>query len=196
MEEIELIERAKRNDSEAIEKLVQNYSPILNSIVRRYFLVGGDSEDLMQEAMIGFWNAISSYSSSENASFKTFVTLCATRRVQSAIRKDASQKNKALNDAVSVDSKEEDEEQGYDMYFYLPEQRSPEDVLLDKEHVENVKQRIKELLSAYQFEVLELYLQGNSYSEIAHKFGKTNKDIDNALMAIKKLLSNLRNEDL
>lgn len=194
MEEIELIERAKKNDSEAIEKLVQNYSPILNSIVRRYFLVGGDSEDLMQEAMIGFWNAISSYNENESASFKTFVNLCVTRRVQSAIRKDNSQKNKVLNDSLSVDKDEE--ESGYDMYFFLPEQRSPEDVLIDKEHDRNIKQRMKELLSAYQFEVLELYLQGNSYSEIAEKFGKTSKDIDNALMSIKRTLSNLKNEDL
>ena len=188
MEELELIKRAKQNDSYAIEKLSQIYSPIMSSIVRRYFLVGGDSEDLMQEAMIGFWNAINSYDCKESTSFKTFVTLCVTRRVQSAIRKDNSQKNRILNDSLSVDSKDDDDEHGYDMYFYLPEQRSPEDVLLDKEHDKNVKQRMKELLSAYQFEVLELYLQGNSYSEIAQKFGKTNKDIDNALMAIKKIL--------
>lgn len=194
MEEKSLILLAKQNNSEAIETLVQIYSPLMNSIVRRYFLVGGDSEDLMQEAMIGFWNAISSYNENESASFKTFVNLCVTRRVQSAIRKDNSQKNKVLNDSLSVDKDEE--ESGYDMYFFLPEQRSPEDVLIDKEHDRNIKQRMKELLSAYQFEVLELYLQGNSYSEIAEKFGKTSKDIDNALMSIKRTLSNLKNEDL
>ena len=73
MEEKNLILLAKQNNSEAIETLVQIYSPLMNSIVRRYFLVGGDSEDLMQEAMIGFWNAINSYNENESASFKTFV---------------------------------------------------------------------------------------------------------------------------
>ncbi len=195
MEEKVLIEKAKNNDNEAIEKLVQNYSPLISSIVRRYFLVGGDNDDLMQEAMIGFWSAINSYSESESASFKTFVNLCVTRRVQSAIRKDNSQKNKALNDSLSVDG-EDNEDVGYDMYFFLPEQRSPEQMLIDKEHDRNIKQRMKELLSAYQFEVLELYLQGLRYSDIATKFDKTSKDIDNELMKIKKKLSNLKNEDL
>lgn len=194
MEESLLIEKAKKGDGEAVEKLVEIYSPIMTSIVRRYFLVGGDSEDLMQEAMIGFWNAINSYNE-KDSSFKTFVTLCVTRRVQSAIRKDSAQKNRVLNYSLSVDDKEDDEV-GYDMYFYFPKQPSPEEEFLDKEQNKNLKQRMKELLSAYQFEVLELYLQGHSYSEIASRFSKTNKDIDNTLMAIKRILTSLKNEDL
>ncbi len=195
----ELLERAKNNDNSAIEILAQKYNPLISSIVRRYFLIGGDTEDLMQEAMIGFWNAINSYNEKETASFKTFLTLCVTRKLQSAVRSANSQKHKPLNECVSVDKtgSEDEGDEGYDMYFYLlPEQRSPEDVLIEEEQDKNIKTRMKEMLTEFQFKVLQMYLAGHTYLEIADKFNKSKKDIDNTLMTIKKVLSNLKNEDL
>ena len=101
MSEVEMIEKAK-TDVDAMEKLLLQYKPLVNSIARKYFLLNGDMDDLVQEGMIGLYKAISTYSADKNASFKTFASICITRKIQTKIKKENTAKNRAFMQVLEL----------------------------------------------------------------------------------------------
>ena len=144
--------------------------------------------------MIGLYKAIKHFTEGKNASFKTFATTCIKHQLQSAVRVDLSEKNKVLSSALSIagDKKEEDDEDN-DFEILLPSQQpSPYDKVIEKETLDEVKNKILKTLSKLEVEVLGLYLKGYSYSEISSKSGLSKKSIDNALTRIKSKLSFLK----
>lgn len=195
--DLELIEKAKNGNEIAFENLFIKYKPLAIKISRRYFLTGQDNDDLYQEAMIGFFKAYQSYKNN-HSDFKSFVTLCINRQIQSAIKSANRQKNKALNNYVSLNNQggydfgaEEDEDEI--VYFIIPSSdQLPDDKLISKEAVENIKNQIIKLLSKFEKQVLSLYLKGLSYKEMAKRLDKTEKSVENGLTRIKSKLSFLR----
>lgn len=191
-EELELI---KKGDSAAMERLLTYCKPLVNSIARKYFLVGAGSDDIVQEGMIGLYKAISTFDPNETASFKTYATVCIKRQIVSAIRSANNNKNLPLNTYFSINNQgmivvssskdESEEEKGI---YISARSLSPEDSLIGEEAMTEVYNKINSLLSDFEKKVIELYIDGLNYVEIAKRLDKDPKSIDNALGRIKNKL--------
>ena len=186
----------KSGDENALDFLLEKYKSLASKIARSYFLVGAESEDILQEAMLGLYSACRTYTDN-GASFKSFATLCITRAVQSAVKKANRLKNKMLNESLSLsnqgsvllDGKDLDDE---DVSLYVPSNiLDPEDALLAEEQKNEINRIINENLSIKEKKVLVLYLNGLSYAQIAEKIGDTTKSVDNAISRTKKKLEEL-----
>lgn len=196
--DLDLIEKAKKGNEFSLEELFTKYKLMANRIARRYFLAGQDNNDLNQEAMIGLFKAYQSYKSSLNFDFKSFACLCINRQIQSAIKAANRNKNKALNDYISLnnqggfDIKQEDQDDEDALYFIIPSnEQLPDDMLISKEKIESIKKEIINNLSKLEKQVLSLYLKGLTYKQISKKLEKTEKSIENSLTRIKSKLSYL-----
>ncbi len=195
----ELIEKAKNGDELALEDLLTKYKPLAIKLARRYFLAGQDNDDLYQEAMIGLFKAYQGYKKM-NSDFKSFASLCINRQILSAIKTANRQKNKALNNYVSLnnqggyDIKKEDQDDSDDvLYFIIPStEQLPDDKLISKEELETIKKEIINNLSNFEKNVLSLYLKGLSYKQMAVKLNKKEKSIENSLTRIKSKLFYLK----
>lgn len=182
MEEKELLKLAKTNEM-AVEELLKQYKPLVIKIARRYFLVSGDIDDLIQEGMIGLYKAIIAYDDNKDASFLTFATLCVTRQLQSLIRKENAQKNFAFWELFDNDLLEN---------LDIPSNiENPEQRAISNQNLEYINSQIKLLLSNFELEVLQKYLKGYSYTQIANEAGVNKKSVDNALARLRSKLSHL-----
>ena len=188
---------AQQGDENALNNLLTKYKPLASKLARSYFLTGGDIEDLVQEGMIGLYKAIKHFTGDKNASFRTFATTCIKHQLQSAVRVDLSEKNKILSTALSIaGDKKEDDEDDEDFEILIPStQPSPYDKIIEKESLDEMKEKIIKTLSKLEINVLALYLKGYSYNEISLKSGLSKKSIDNALSRIKNKLSFLKDEN-
>ena len=194
-----LIMRARADEEDCLNELINRYKPLVSSIARAYFLVGGDTDDLIQEGMIGLYSALLQYDAGEQASFKTFATLCIRRRVQSAIKGALRLKNQPLNNSLALNNQgmlvvskpaEEDGEDEEGIYV-VSNDLTPEEELLNKEQFESTAAEIKSVLSEAEYKVLVYYIKGMSYAGIAERTGFSLKAIDNALSRIKGKLAHL-----
>lgn len=191
-EEISL--KAQQGDDSAVNELLSKYKSLVNKIARSYFLTGGDMEDIVQEGMIGLYKAVKHFNTLKNASFKTYASTCIKHQIQTAIRNASSEKNKILSTALPIFDQtvnEDDEEIEVLFPSSIP---SPDDKLIAKEHIEEIKEKIYKTLSPLEIKVLSLYLKGYSYNEIAEMGNISKKSIDNALSRIKNKLSFLKDE--
>lgn len=193
-----LIDEAKNGDEFAIEKLLVEHKQLVNSVVRKYFLIGGDVDDLVQEGMIALYNAILTYDKSKNSSFDAYAYMLIERNIISLIKKANSKKYSPLNDAFKVNNQgtisfdEENEDVGYMISSNEP---NPENELLDNDSYNELLGKIKSTLSDYENEVLNYYLQGYNYNDIAQKLDVSPKSIDNALNRIKNKLNFLKSKE-
>ncbi len=188
----ELVLDAQNGSEDALETLMKRYKGLVNKISRCYFLVGGDIEDIIQEGTIGLYKAIKHFSQQKNASFKTFAATCIKHQIQSAVKIASNEKNKVLSTAISIAEQvhEDDEE---DNEIVLPSEiPSPDDMLLEREGMEELKQVIIDTLSPLEYKILTLYLKGYKYNEIAEMAKISKKSIDNGLTRIKNKLSFLK----
>ena len=155
------------------------------------YLIGGETEDLIQEGMIGLFKAVRDYDTQKNASFFSFADLCITRQLYSALEASNRKKHSPLNNYVSFSQQGETE--GIKLEEMLSSQsNSPEQMMIEKEGKQEFFARLEENLSTMEKKVLYLYLEGSSYTQIAEKLRKTPKSIDNTLQRIRgkvKLLS-------
>ena len=192
----ELIDLAKNGDEMALDFLLDRYKVLASKIARSYFLVGAEYEDLLQEAMIGLYKAYISYDKKSKASFSTFARTCITRNVQTAVKTANRKKNQILNSSISLTNqgglqKQGDEDE--DITLIIPSNSlTPDEKLIESETLQSIKEKIKQCLSKFELDVLVLYLQGYSYTQIAQKLNLTNKSIDNALSRIRHKLSFLK----
>ena len=169
----ELIERLRKGCLEVQEYLLEKYKPFVKSKSRVLFLVGGDKEDLIQEGMIGLFKAIRDFNPENGAPFAAFAKLCVERQLYTAIESAGRLKNAPLNAYISLSEESENLMDG-----------GIEDVVIEKASYQQMYENMQEYLSAMEKEVLELYLEGKDYTEIAKLLGKTDKSIDNALQRI------------
>ncbi len=170
----------------AEEALVQRYVRLVRVCSRPYFLIGGDSEDLIQEGMIGLLSAIREYDPQKGASFKTFANICIHNRIQSAVRSASQKKHKPLNDCIPFDDVLSDESKSLGTRFSHP---SPEEQVLARETQQEFS-TYPRYLSKFENTIADRYLQGLSYQEIAEALGCNIKSVDNAIQRIRRKLAN------
>jgi RNA polymerase sporulation-specific sigma factor len=181
-----LVEKAQKGDSAAIEQILSAYKNRIKRLARAYFLVGGDTDDLIQEGMIGLYKAVRDYDSNKG-SFGAFADLCITRNMQTAVKKSQRLKHRALNESLSLNNGAGENEEFID-YITDYSAQNPLDILLKDEQTQNLKSLIETKLSDLEKRVLDLYLEGLSYNEIAGKINKSPKAVDNTLQRIKNKL--------
>lgn len=187
-DEIEIINLAKLGDSQAIECIIDRYSVLVKAKAKTYFLVGADKEDIIQEGLIGLYKAIRDYDQSHTCSFKHFADICITRQIITAIKTATRQKHIPLNSYISLNKpvfEDESERSLFDMITSNFDS-DPEKMTILKEEYEYIEQKMAEVLSPFEEQVLAQYLAGKSYKEISVDLNKGAKSIDNAIQRIKK----------
>lgn len=184
MEEINLIKRAQNGDRDAMSEIFKMYESTISYNTRKYFLIGADREDIIQEGMIGLLKAIRAYDDTKEASFKTFATLCIKRQVITAIKNSNSNKNKAFNEAAGNHFEMREGAIAQDrrsIKFH-----SPEEIILCKEKIGALREYLDASLSKMEREVFEYMAKGYTYIEISEKTGRKVKIIDNTMQRVKK----------
>ena len=194
----ELVLMAQNGDDAAQDYLLDKYKSLVRAKSRAYFLIGADSEDIIQEGMIGLYKAVRDYNEEKNTSFRSFAELCVNRQMITAIKAATRQKHQPLNSYVSLNKPvyEEESEQTY-MDFLQSSSGSllnPEALLIGQENKSFLEDQMVKNLSSFETRVLVLYLQGRSYFEIANVLDKPEKSIDNALQRVKKKLEKFLEE--
>lgn len=176
----ELCEKAKGGDGEAENYLLNKYKNLVRAKAKTLYLLGGDREDLIQEGMIGLFMAVRDFDKSKNASFSTFANLVCERRMYNAIKAGQAGKNLPLNTYISLY-----EGQDFINNLRANSHLEPEGFVIDKENTVFLLEKLSEVLSKLEEEVLDLYLSGKDYKEIAEMLERSPKSIDNALGRIK-----------
>ena len=187
LEDDELVLLA-REDDDALTYLMLKYKNLVRAKARSYFLMGADSEDILQEGMMGLYKAIRDYKP-EMSSFRGFAELCVTRQIISAVKTATRQKHMPLNSYVSLNKPVYDADDRT-LLDVMPGQSAldPEEIILGEENRSAMEAHIKKELSEMERSVLELYLTGMCYGEIAERLDRPLKSIDNALQRIKRKL--------
>ena len=176
-----LCDRAAQGDPAAEEERAGRYARLVRACARPLFLAGGDSEDLIQEGMVGLLTAIRTFSRKRDTAFRTYAEICIRSRLHSAIRAAQRDKHSPLNHSVSLPPLF-DESNAH----LFPREKSPEDVVIGREEFEEKLDALKGQLSGFESEILQLYLDGFSCREIAVRVGRSPKSVDNAVQRIRK----------
>lgn len=189
MTDEKLIELSRDGKDEVIDYLLDKYKGLVRRKARTMFLVGGDTDDLIQEGMIGLYKAVRDYDVRKEASFLTFANLCIDRQIYSAINASNRKKHSPLNSYISFPLLNFLNDNVMNE-LYMDKQnvnhRNPEDLYIDRENVLHIEHMLEKELSAFEYEVLKMYIDGADYIEIAERMDKKPKSIDNAIQRIKK----------
>ncbi len=190
LEDDQLVEMAKTGDVAALEYLINKYKNFVRAKARTYFLVGADKEDIIQEGMIGLYKAIRDYKSDRLASFHAFAEICITRQIITAIKTATRQKHIPLNSYISLNKPVFDEESDRTLMDVMITAKisDPEELIISQEEIADIEDKMGEMLSSLEKEVVTLYLDGKSYVEIAECLGRHVKSVDNALQRVKRKL--------
>ncbi|MFQ3546407.1 RNA polymerase sporulation sigma factor SigH [Halobacillus rhizosphaerae] len=185
-----IIERINDGQVQALDYLINKYKNFVRAKARTYFLIGADREDIVQEGMIGLYKAIRDYQEDKLSSFKAFAELCVTRQIITAIKTATRQKHIPLNSYVSLDKPIYDEESDRTLLDVIAGSKAidPQELIVNKEKFGDMEEKISELLSDLEKQVLTLYLDGQSYQEISVELKRHVKSIDNALQRVKRKL--------
>ena len=186
----EIVMEAKAENNMAQEYLISKYENFVKAKAKSYFLIGADKEDIYQEGMIGLYKAIRDYKPERSTSFKAFAEICITRQIITAIKTATRQKHIPLNTYVSLNKpiyEEESEKTLRDVLTGL-KVSDPEELIISKEQMKYIEDKISKVLSGLELEVLNSYLDGKSYQEIACDLERHSKSIDNALQRVKRKL--------
>ncbi len=177
----ELVALSQNGDKQATEELLLRHAGLVRGCARGFFLIGGETEDLIQEGMIGLYNAIGEYRQCEGgSSFKNFAHLCVSRRIIDAVKASARKKNSPLNNATSIGVLGASEE--------LSDGLNPEDALILRDDRREFRQKMSGVLSDFEVKVTTMYMDGMSCGEICQATGKSAKSVDNALQRSKRKL--------
>ena len=188
----ELIDRLREGHEDIRDYLMEKHKNLVRKKARAMYLMGGDSDDLIQEGMIGLYKAIRDYDGSRGASFHTFAELCISRQLYSAVEASRRQKHQPLNFYVSIYDKENEDSANNRLAMggLSDWTRNPEELMIDQENLTSMEEEISRKLSRFEKDVLNLYLSGMNYSQIAETLGKGSKTTDNALQRIRKKIKN------
>src|SRR5437868_1498948 len=187
----DLAVKAQGGDRSAQQVLIERYRRFARAKGRGYFLVGGDSDDIEQEALIGLYKAIRDYQVERQASFRAFAELCITRQIITAIKTATRQKHQPLNQYVSISGVrggDEPGERSVEDLLHAHHGSDPADDVVSGERMSSMRASMADMLSGLEVDVLRLYVEGKSYQEIGEQLGRHVKSIDNALQRIKRKL--------
>ena len=179
LSDAELLALVSAGNADAEEALAERYSRLVRICARPLFLIGGDSEDLMQEGMFGLIKAMREFDPQRSPLFRPFAGLCIHQQVCSALRRDASQKNAPLNQSVPLNPSLLNANSVF-------AQVDPERLLIDREKAASLLENTRKQLSAFEEKILGLFLDGLAYGEIAETVGKPIKSVDNAVQRIRR----------
>ena len=183
---------AQMGDKKAMDILLNKYKMFVNNRVKKFFLAGATHDDVLQEGMIGLFGAIMSYRPEKNDSFPAFASMCIRRRMVNVFENAKRQKNLPLNTYVSLNKPVNDDDEGRTLGDILEVKGpNPEEIFLIKEKDRNTKKRLKGILSQLEFTVLNEFLSGKNYDEIAEILGADKKSVDNALQRIRRKISRM-----
>lgn len=189
-EELVLLSVKGNNDAE--EVIFHRYKNYVKSKARTYYLIGADNDDVVQEGMIGLYKAVRDYRDDRQASFRAFAELCVTRQIITAIKTATRQKHIPLNSYVSLNKPvfDEDSERTLEDMVTVGKAANPEELMINQEGVTDIEEAMTHLLSKLEQQVVALYLEGRSYTEIADILDRQVKSVDNALQRVKRKLEN------
>jgi len=183
----ELILRLREGEAPITDFIMNKYKNLVRSKAKSMFILGADNDDLIQEGMIGLFKAIRDYDNGRDASFYTFADLCISRQIYKAVQAAGRQKHTPLNTYISLygNRAEDDEEPELMDVLIASVGKSPEELFFDKENVNVLEEKIDHALSSFEKQVLDLYITGMGYIQIAKVLGKDEKATDNALQRIR-----------
>lgn len=190
----ELIVRLRDGEKEITDFIMDKYKNLVKSKARSMYILGADGDDLIQEGMIGLFKAVRDYDSGRDASFFTFADLCISRQIYTAVQASRRQKHIPLNTYISLYSSAAENDTANDDDMELVNAiisqavKTPEEVLIDRENAEGLEKIIDKELSSFEKQVLDLFLTGMKYTQIAKVLGRDEKSTDNALQRIKMKL--------
>ena len=193
----ELIDRLRDGDAHITDYIMNKYKNLVRKKAKSMYILGADNDDLIQEGMIGLFKAVRDYDAGRDASFYTFADLCISRQMYNAVQASRREKHAPLNTYISLyaDMTETEGEQngngsGMKLLNTLASavETNPEQLMIDRENVADIEAMIEKELSSFEKQVLDLYLTGMSYSQIARVLSRDEKSTDNALQRLKSKL--------
>jgi RNA polymerase sporulation-specific sigma factor len=197
LDDNEVITKIKQGDKKALNYLLDKYTDVVSMKAGKYFIVGAEKEDIIQEGLIGLFKAIKSFNPEKQSSFKTFANLCIERQLQTAIKSSMRQKHMPLNSYLSLNISAYDESEDTSLLEVFETENAAEDpldIVTKKEYYNFVEDRIEETLSDFEKQVLHRYTNGESYTQIAERLNAPVKSVDNAIQRIrKKTVKNILN---
>ena len=193
----DVIKLIKQGDNQALSYLLERYKELVNIKVGKYYIVGAEREDTVQEGMIGLFKAIKCFDAQKQNSFKTFANICIERQLITAIKTSNRQKHMPLNSYLSLNNSAYDNEDNDEELINTFDSKTiedPLDTLMKKEYYEQIESTLDKTLSGFEKQVLNRYIKGESYVDIAAKLDAPVKSVDNAIQRIrKKAIKNLFN---
>ncbi|PKM53425.1 MAG: RNA polymerase sporulation sigma factor SigH [Firmicutes bacterium HGW-Firmicutes-3] len=193
----EIVVLIREGHDYALDFLMNKYKKLVEKKSKSYFLMGAGRDDLIQEGMIGLFKAIRDYRNDTASSFFSFADLCITRQIITAVKAATRQKHMPLNSYISLNKPvfEEDNDKIVLMDLMPSKQIvDPEELIIDKENMHIIEDELADKLSDFEKDVLEYYVEGIGYVEVAEILEKPVKSIDNALQRIKKKLEIIMKE--
>ena len=191
----QIISQIKEGDEQALSFLLDKYKDLVNSKVGKYFIIGAEREDIIQEGMIGLYKAIRGFDHCKQNTFKTFANLCIERQLITAIKSSNRQKHMPLNSYLSLNTSAYDnDEDGTELIetFEVDTIEDPLETIMKKESFDEIQKTMHKSLSKFEEQVLDRYIQGDSYEIIAKRLDTPVKSVDNAIQRIrKKAIKNL-----
>ena len=189
----DLIDIIKSGNKYALEHLINRYKSLVNMKVSKYYIIGAEREDIVQEGLIGLFKAIKNYQTNKQSSFKNFANMCIERQLITAIKSSNRQKHMPLNSYLSLnmnayDNNDINDKNEADLIEILNTNliEDPLDTITQKEYYKIIENAIDKSLSSFEKQVLNFYVQGQSYGQIAEKLNTPVKSVDNAIQRIRK----------
>ena len=194
MTDEKLIENIKHEDQKALDCLIERYNELVSMKANRFFMVGAEKEDMIQEGMIGLYKAVKSFNTEKQNSFKTFANMCIERQLITAVKNSNRQKHIPLNSSISLNAAAYDDNEDMDKMDVLDVKtlNDPSDIIADREYFESMENKIKENLSDFELQVLHEYEKGKTYAAIAEKLNTKTKSVDTAIQRIRKKANKIK----
>lgn len=197
----ELIDRIRQGESQITDYIMEKYKNLVRKKAKSMYILGADNDDLIQEGMIGLFKAVRDYDVGRDASFYTFADLCVSRQMYNAVQASRREKHAPLNSYISLyeDMAETEEDGAMELVNVIASniETNPEQIFIDKENVAQIEAIIEKELSSFEKQVLDLYITGMAYSQIAKVLGRDEKSTDNALQRLKtKLRRAVNNQNI
>lgn len=195
----QIVVEVQKGDKHALSYLMNKYKELVNIKVSKYFMVGAERDDIVQEGLIGLFKAIKMFKKDKNNSFKSFANMCIERQLITAIKSSTRQKHMPLNSYLSLNASayDNEEENGMELINTLDNKmvEDPLETVMKKEYYKQIESSIEKSLSTFEKQVLDGYVKGYSYITIAKQLDSPVKSVDNAIQRIrKKAIKNMLNE--
>lgn len=193
----EIISQIREGNEQALTYLLNKYKPLVSNKIGKYFIIGAEKEDIMQEGMIGLYKAIRNFDKDKQNTFKTFANICIERQLITAIKTSTRQKHMPLNTCISLNmaayANEDDSIELMETYDSKT-MEDPLETMMKKEYFSEIQASINNSLSKFEKQVLDRLVKGESYEVIAQKVNAPVKSIDNAIQRIRKKANKMSNE--